>query len=148
MRRGLELAGPRAPIPAAPRARVELAAALVAKVSGVGRLTLGLPAILLPEASRLIDEALSMKPGDAAALRVRGDIQALQALVPVRARSSRKHRYRIELLAAPSSASPAGCNGVAAGGLAATFSVVARPLTGFQGRAFRIDADGTLTDIK
>ena len=49
-------------------------------------------------------------------------------------------------MATVSPRSPAGCNGVPAGGLAATFSVVARPLDGFQGRVFRIAADGTLTD--
>lgn len=197
----------RAGIPAGPRARVELAGALVSHVGGLGRLTPALGPALLPEASRLVDEALTLKPGDAAASRVRGEIQAMQAWVPGRpsadeagvrgaltavvvaqavygsacghgfyaptlaalarpepgktlgvlagdlvpaggANVVEKYRYRIEMVAAPSPRSAASCNGVPAGGSAETFSVVARPLEGFQGRSFRMDSNGTLTDIK
>ena len=59
-----------------------------------------------------------------------------------------KYRYRIEMVSVPSPRSAASCNGVPAGGSAETFSVVARPLDGFQGRAFRMGSDGTLTEIK
>jgi hypothetical protein len=59
-----------------------------------------------------------------------------------------KYRYRIVMTAMPSPKSAASCNGVPAGGSAETFSVVARPVDGFHGRAFRIDRDGKLTDIK
>jgi hypothetical protein len=59
-----------------------------------------------------------------------------------------RFRYRIEMTALPSPKSAASCNGVPAGGSAESFSVVARPLEGFHGRAYRIDADGKLTDIK
>lgn len=194
----------RAGIPSGPGARVRLAGSLVAQVGGVGRLTPALGPALLPEASRLIDEALALKPGDAGALRVRGDIQAAQARVPGRPEADEvgvrgvlraivsaqaayvsgcgrghyaptlavlarpepgrkasyladlvpaagatfveKHHYRIEMMATPSPTSTASCHGVPAGGSADTFSVVARPLAGFQGRTFRIAADGTLTD--
>jgi hypothetical protein len=198
----------RAAIPKGPDARVDLAGALVAEVGNLGRLTHPLAPTLLPEASRLVDEALKMKPNDAAALRVRGDIQAMQAaassqlppadevgatgglraivvaqaayatvcghgyyaptlailarpepgktlgflasdLVPASgATVLEKYRYRIEMTAVPSPRSAASCHGVPAGGSAETFSVVARPLKGFHGRALRIDADGKLTEIK
>jgi hypothetical protein len=59
-----------------------------------------------------------------------------------------KYRYRIEMVAVPSPRSTASCNGVPGGGSAETFSIVARPLEGFHGRAFRMDSGGTLTDIK
>lgn len=198
----------RAAIPKGADARVDLAGALVAHVADFGRLTPTLAPALLPEALRLIDEALKLKPNDAAALRVQGDIRAamqltssqlppadevgvrgiLRAIVsaqityfavcgngfyaPTLAILARpepgktlgflgadlvpaggstvleKSRYRIEMSAAPSPKSTASCNGVPAGGSAGTFSVVARPLKGFVGRAFRIDADGNLTEIK
>jgi hypothetical protein len=70
----------RAAIPAGPDARVTLAGALVAHTAGLGRLTAGLAPVLLPEASRLVDEALALKPGHARALRVRGNIEAAQAM--------------------------------------------------------------------
>ena len=198
----------RAAIPKGPGARVALADALVTNVaSPLGRLTPALAPALLPEASRLIDEALTLKPGDAEALRVRRHIESVRTMPPGRPSADEagvqgavrgiasaqfayaavcghghyaptlaalarpepgkkvgflaehlvpaagatvieRYRYRIEMVAVPSPRSAASCNGVAAGGSAATFSVVARPLEGFHGRAFRMDSDGELTDIK
>jgi hypothetical protein len=197
----------RAAIPAGPKARVAMAGALLALVGDLGRLTPVLGPALLPEASRLIDEALALKPGDAAALRARGNIQAMQTMLPGRSPADEvgvrgamsvvvvaqatyasvcghghyaptlaalarpepgkklgflavdlvpaggaavleKYRYRIEMVAIPSPRSAASCNGVPAGGSAESFSVVVRPLEGFHGRAFRMDSDGKLTDIK
>jgi hypothetical protein len=197
----------RAAMPKGPGARVALASALVAKVRNIDRLDSALRPALLPEASRLVEEALRLKPGDADALRVRGDIEAVSAIVPGRPVANEvglsgamrvissaqavysmscghgyyaptlaalarpapgekrdslpgdlvpaaggtvveKYGYRIEMVAVPSPKSPASCNGVPAGGSADTFSVVARPKEGFQGRAFRIDAEGDLTAIK
>jgi hypothetical protein len=197
----------RAAIPKGPAARVDLARTLVRSVRDLGRLTPALPTVLLPEASRLIDEALKLKPGDARALDVRASIHELQTnssqlpptnddgvrnvltaivsaqaayaavcgqgfyaptlavlarpepgrklgflgddLVPAKeATVLERFRYRIEMTALPSPKSAASCNGVPAGGSAESFSVVARPLEGFHGRAYRIDADGKLTDIK
>lgn len=68
----------RAAMPKGPDARIALANALVAYVRDFGRLTPAVAPTLLPEASRLIDEALTLKPGNAEALAVRDDIQALQ----------------------------------------------------------------------
>ncbi len=197
----------RAAIPPGPGGRVALAGALVAQVAGLGSLTQGLAPTLLPEASRLIDDALKAEPDLAAALRVRANILAVQAtssrlpaadhagvggalraiavgqatystvcghgfyaptleilarprpgqapgflgedLVPAKGSSViEKYRYRIEMTALPSPRSAASCHGVPAGGSAETFAIVARPLDGFQGRAFRIGADGQLTEIK
>jgi hypothetical protein len=198
----------RAAIPKGPDARVALAGSLVRSARDFGRLTPALPTVLLPEASRLIDEALKLKPGDARALDVRASIHELQTnssqlplthddgvrnaltaivsaqagyaaacghgfyaptlaalarpeqgrrlgflygddLVPPKgATVLERFRYRIEMTAVPSPKSAASCNGVPAGGSAESFSVVARPLEGFHGRAYRIDADGKLTDIK
>lgn len=197
----------RSAIPKGPAGRVALAGALVAYVRDFGRLTPALAPTLLPEASRLIDEALTLEPGNAGALAVLGDIEALQKsssnlpladdvgvtggmraivsaqatyaavcghghyaptladlarpepgqkrgflaadLAPARgAKAVEKYHYRIEMTTVLSPRSAASCNGVPAGGLAATFSVVARPLEGFRGRGFRIDEDGKLTDIK
>lgn len=59
-----------------------------------------------------------------------------------------KNRYAIEMTAPPSPKSPAGCNGVPAGQSAETWSATARPLPGFSGKAYRIDAEGALTEIK
>lgn len=59
-----------------------------------------------------------------------------------------KYSYRIEMTAKPSAKSPASCNGVPAGGSAETFSITARPMSGFSGKSFRIDAEGRLTEIK
>lgn len=59
-----------------------------------------------------------------------------------------KHHYRIEMTAKPSAKSPASCNGVPAGGSAETFFLTARPMQGYSGTAFRIDAEGKLTEIK
>ena len=59
-----------------------------------------------------------------------------------------KWNYRIEMTAKPSADSPASCNGVAAGGLAKTFLVTARPMPGFNGKSFQIDHEGKFTDIK
>jgi hypothetical protein len=70
-------------------------------------------------------------------------------LVPAKpATDLEKYRYRIAMTAAPSPVSAASCNGVPAGASARTFSVTARPLEGFQGRSYRIDAQGELTEIK
>jgi hypothetical protein len=74
----------RAALPKGPGARVELAGSLVAKVRDLGRLTPALGPALLPEASRLVEEALTLTPGDAEALRVRADIDAVRAIVPGR----------------------------------------------------------------
>jgi hypothetical protein len=59
-----------------------------------------------------------------------------------------KYHYRIAMTAAAVPGSRASCNGVPAGGSARTFVVTARPVDGYQGRSYRIDADGVLTDIK
>jgi hypothetical protein len=59
-----------------------------------------------------------------------------------------KYGYRIEMIAKPSADSPASCNGVAAGGLAKTFLVTARPMPGLSGTSFQIDHEGKLTEIK
>ncbi len=59
-----------------------------------------------------------------------------------------RYRYRIEMTAKPSAKSPASCNGVPAGGAAETFVIIARPLPGQTGKSFRIDAEGTLTEMK
>lgn len=74
----------RAAIPAGPGARVALAGALAGHVATIGRLTPALAPALLPEASRLVDEALALKPGDAAALRVQGIIQTTQKMMAER----------------------------------------------------------------
>jgi len=68
----------RAAIPKGPEARVDLAGALVGFVQDLGRLTPALAPALLPEASRLVDEALKLKPGDAAALETRARIQSIK----------------------------------------------------------------------
>ena len=69
----------RTAIPQGADARVELAGARVAYVNDFGRLlpASGLKA-LLAEAATLVDEALTLKPGDAAALRVRTRIEQLR----------------------------------------------------------------------
>jgi hypothetical protein len=59
-----------------------------------------------------------------------------------------KNRYAIEMTAPASPNSPASCNGVSAGQAAQTWSATARPLPGFSGRSYRIDAEGALTEIK
>jgi hypothetical protein len=59
-----------------------------------------------------------------------------------------KYRYRIEMTAKPSPDSPASCNGIAAGGLAQTFLVTARPMPGYSGKSLQIDHEGKLTEIK
>jgi hypothetical protein len=64
------------------------------------------------------------------------------------ARDLEKYHYRIAMTATPSPKAAASCNGVPAGGGAQTFSVTARPLEGFQGRSYRIDAAGVLSEIK
>jgi hypothetical protein len=197
----------RAAIPPGPAARVDLAGSMVGAVETVGRLTPSLASALLPEASRLADEALKLKPGDRAALDLRGRIESIQAnsnklppaddagvrgalraimsaqltysavcgngyyaptlaalarpepgkklgflsddLVPAKpATDLEKYRYRIAMTAAPSPASGPSCNGVPAGGSARTFLVTARPLGGFHGRSYRIDAEGVITEIK
>lgn len=69
----------RAAIPKGPEARVELAGALVAHVAVPSFRTPALAPTLLPEASRLIDEALTLKPGDAEALHLRARIHEMQA---------------------------------------------------------------------
>lgn len=69
----------RGAIPPGPDARVDLADALVGFVQDTGRLTPSLAPALLPEASRLVDEALALQPGDTAALETRGRIRSLQA---------------------------------------------------------------------
>jgi hypothetical protein len=56
-----------------------------------------------------------------------------------------RYGYRIEMTAPPSPKSPASCNGVAAGGSAAAFSVTARPMPQRSGRSFRIDDSGRIT---
>ena len=197
----------RAGIPKGPAARVDLAGAMVEFVQDYGRITPSLAAALLPEAARLADEALQLKPGDAEALDLRSRITAMQTfsstvptadetgvrgvlrallsaqvaysavcghgyfaptlvalarpepgrklgfinddLVPAKpATDLEKYRYRIVMTAVPSPASKASCNGVPAGGSAQTFSITARPVEGFQGRSFRIDSQGELTEIK
>lgn len=197
----------RAAIPKGPAARVELAGAMVGFVQDFGRLTPSLAAALLPEASRLADEALKLKPGDAEAVDIRSRINAMRTfssnvptadetgvrgvlraiasaqfaysaacgngyfaptlaalarpeagkklgfinddLMPAKpATDLEKYHYRIVMTAAPSPGSRASCNGVPAGASAQTFSITARPLEGFQGRSFRIDSQGELTEIK
>ena len=58
-----------------------------------------------------------------------------------------RYGYRIEMTATPSPKSPR-CNGQPAGASSVTFAVTARPMPGFSGRSFRIDANGSLTVIK
>jgi hypothetical protein len=195
----------RAAMHAGADARADLAHALVRQVRQGSRLTPGLVPALMPEASRLVDEALALKPGDAGAMRVRADIAAVSAAMSARlpltnedavknalyaisnaqrvyARDCGRGYYgptlaslakpapdrpegflpdlfvpagsafvlekygsRIEMSAVPSPTSPASCNGVPAGGSAQTFSIVARPMEGWHGRTFRIDAKGDLT---
>jgi hypothetical protein len=65
-----------------PEGRVSIARELVSKVQFYGHLTPALAPVLLPEASRLIDEVLKMKPGDAEALEVRSEIQKLRKASP------------------------------------------------------------------
>jgi hypothetical protein len=69
----------RAAIPKRPEARVELAGALVAHVAVPSFQSPALAPTLLPEALRLIDEALTLKPGDAEALHLRASIHEMQA---------------------------------------------------------------------
>jgi len=69
----------RAAIPKGPEARVDLAGALVAHVAVPSFRTPALAPTLLPEASRLIDEALTLRPGDAEALHLRAQIHDMQA---------------------------------------------------------------------
>lgn len=59
-----------------------------------------------------------------------------------------KWHYRIEMTAAPDSKSPASCNGVPAGKSAKTWSATARPMPGFRGKSYRINADGELSEIQ
>lgn len=59
-----------------------------------------------------------------------------------------KWHYRIELTAPADSKSPASCNGVPAGRSAKTWSATARPMPGFRGKSYRIDADGELSEIR
>ena len=58
---------------------MELAGALVAHVEVPSFRTPALAPTLLPEASRLIDEALTLKPGDAEALHLRARIHEMRA---------------------------------------------------------------------
>lgn len=58
-----------------------------------------------------------------------------------------KWYYRIEMSAPPDARSPASCNGVPAGKSAKTWSATARPLPGFRGKSYRINADGELSEI-
>lgn len=67
---------------------------------------------------------------------------------PDGARILEKNRYAIELTAPPSPKSPAGCHGVPAGQSAETWSATARPLPGYSGKSYRVDAEGALTEIK
>lgn len=59
-----------------------------------------------------------------------------------------KWHYRVEMAAPPDAKSPASCNGVPAGGSAKTWSATARPMPGFRGRSYRINAEGELTEIR
>jgi hypothetical protein len=69
-------------------------------------------------------------------------------LVPSKATDLEKYRYRFVMTAPPAPGSSASCNGVPAGGSARTFSITARPVAGSQGKSYRIDAEGVLTEIK
>lgn len=57
-----------------------------------------------------------------------------------------RNGYRIEIVAKPSAKSSASCNGVAAGGLAETFEITARPVPGQSGRSFHVDTKGVITE--
>lgn len=59
-----------------------------------------------------------------------------------------KWHYRIEMTAAADPKSPASCNGVPAGKSAKTWSATARPMPGFQGKSYRINAEGELSEIQ
>ena len=59
-----------------------------------------------------------------------------------------KYGYRIEMTAAPSAKSPAGCSGVGVRGQAETFHVVARTLDDYSGKWFEMDGKGQITEIK
>jgi hypothetical protein len=73
----------------------------------------------------------------------------LKEMVPPRGTAVlvRDH-YDIAIAASPASGSPRSCNGVRAGGSAQTWSATARRHKGFAGKSFKIDAEGTLTDIR
>lgn len=68
----------RAAIPKGPGALVNLADILVRVVEDEARLTPALATALLPEASRLVNEALKLKPDDAAALKTRARIERMR----------------------------------------------------------------------
>lgn len=88
-------------------------------------------------------EALAKpEPGNKDGFILRTDVPAKGAKV------LEKWRYRIEMTAAPDPKSPASCNGVPAGGSAKTWSATARPMPGYRGKSYKIDAEGVLTEIK
>lgn len=59
-----------------------------------------------------------------------------------------RFRYRFEIAAKPSPKSPPGCNGAAAGTLAETFTVTARPMPGVKGPSYQMDHEGKITETK
>jgi hypothetical protein len=59
-----------------------------------------------------------------------------------------RFRYRFELAVKPAPKSPAGCNGAAAGTLAETYTVTARPMLGVEGPSYQMDHEGKITEIK
>lgn len=59
-----------------------------------------------------------------------------------------KWHYRIEMTAVPDAKSPASCNGVPEGGSAKTWSATAKPMPGYRGKSYRINAAGVLTEIQ
>ena len=81
-------------------------------------------------------------PGSKDGFILRTDVPAKGAKV------LEKWHYRIEMTAVPDPKSPASCNGLPAGGSAKTWSATARPMTGYRGKSYRIDAEGVLTEIK
>ena len=88
-------------------------------------------------------EALAKpEPGNKSGFILSTDVPAKGAKV------LEKWHYRIEMTAVPDPKSPASCNGVPAGGSAKTWSATARPMPGYRGTSYRIDAEGVLTEIK
>lgn len=59
-----------------------------------------------------------------------------------------RYGYVIAVTATPDTAAPRSCNGAAAGTSSRSYAVIARPMAGRSGRAFRIDQDGTMTAIQ
>ncbi len=89
-----------------------------------------------------LDALARPEPGRKVGFILRSDVP------PKDAKVLEKWHYRIEMTAPPDPKSPASCNGVPPGGSAKTWSATARPMPGYRGKSYRIDAEGELTEIK